>query len=153
VVRKRVTGMKIPFGVCLVVAGGAGCAGSTAALPGVPVHPLMTETLRLEGTATPTLASPSCSAPTLAKPANVLELTDDTRVTIRLAAPSGEPALPVTIMRLTHLETNRSWCLVTRADGTPAMIGGEFPSGQYAVSVSEMSSATPHHYEVRVERL
>ena len=152
--------MKLPFlgslgsglPLCLALAA-AGCAEHSAALPGVPVHPLMTETLRLHGTASPTLVNMACSATAPAKPSNVLELADDTRVTILLGPQAGEPALPLTMLHLTHLETNRTWCVMTRADGTPAAIGGELPSGQYAVSVAEMRTAQPRKYEVRILRL
>ena len=147
--------MKLPMGLWLAVGavGALGCAGSQATLPGVPVHPLMTETLRLHGTASAMMASPSCDAAALARPTNVLELPDDTRVTILLAQSPGEPALPLTMLHLTHLETKRTWCVVTHPDGTPAAIGGEFPSGQYAVSVAEARTAAPRKYEVRVQRL
>jgi hypothetical protein len=141
-----------PLAFCLALAT-AGCAGQTAALPGVPVHPLMTETLRLHGTASPTLLSTACSATAPAKPANVLELSDDTRVTILLGPQAGEPALPVTMLHLTHLESNRTWCVTSRADGAPASIGAELPSGQYAVSVAEVQTAAPRKYEVRVLRM
>jgi hypothetical protein len=144
------------FGLGLgVVVGGVGCAGSQSAiLPGVPVHPLIAETLRLQGTATRMATSPSCNAAAGdAKPANVLELDDDTRVTIMLEAPRGEPALPLSMLRVTHLATNKTWCALTRADGTPAAIGGELPSGKYAVSVGESASAAPRKYEVKILRL
>jgi hypothetical protein len=144
--------MKLPFALGLALAA-VGCAGQTTALPGVPVHPLMTETLRLHGTASPTLVNAACSAAAPAKPANVLELADDTRVTILLGPQPGEPALPLAMLHLTHLDSNRTWCVMTHADGTPAAIGGELPSGQYAVSVAEIRTALPRKYEVRVLRL
>ena len=145
--------MKIPLGLCLALAA-IGCAPSqTAALPGVPVHPLMTETLRLYGTASPTLTSLTCSGSAPAKAANVLELADDTRVAIMLEAPEGEPALPVAMLHLKSLDTQKTWCVMTQPGGRPAAIGGELPSGQYAVSVAAVSSAVPRKYEVRVVRL
>jgi hypothetical protein len=143
----------LALGALGLVTTAVGCATHSAALPGVPVHPLMTETLRLHGTASSLPTSPSCSATVNAKPANVLELADDTRVTILLEAPIGEPALPLSMLRVTHLESNKTWCAMTRPDGTPAAIGGELPSGQYAVSVAESASAAPRKYEVRILRL
>jgi hypothetical protein len=151
----HVSQMKVvlALGVLGLAAGSMGCASQSTVLPGVPVHPLMTETLRLHGTASSLSASPSCTGPVNAKPANVLELADDTRVTILLEAPSGEPALPLSMLRVTHLESNKTWCAMTRPDGTPAAIGGELPSGQYAVSVGASASAAPRKYEVRILRL
>ncbi len=96
--------------------------------------------------------TPSCDAVAAAKPANVLKLADDTRVTILLGAAAGEPALPLTMLRVTSLETKQTWCAVSRPDGTPAAIGGELPSGDYAVSVAEAGNGA-HKYEVRILRL
>jgi hypothetical protein len=146
--------MKLPFGLLVAIAA-VGCGGGSqvAAPPGVPVHWLSIEMLRLHGTASPTLARAQCGAAAPAKPANVLELEEDTRATMLLAAPSGEPALPQAMLHLTHLETNRTWCVVSQPDGTPASLGGEFPGGKYAVSVAEVSGAPPRRYEVRVEKL
>ena len=148
--------MKLPFGLLVAVAGGAvmGCGGSqVAGPPGVPVHWLSIEMLRLHGTASPTLVHAQCGPAAPAKPANVLELEEDTRATILLAAPSGEPALPQAMLHLTHLDSKRTWCVVSQPDGTPATLGGEFPGGKYAVSVAEVSGVPPRRYEVRVEKL
>jgi hypothetical protein len=144
--------MKLPFGLWLAL-GLVGCAGTTAVPAGVPVRTLVSKTLTFHGTASPTLSNPSCSATTPVKPIHVLELVEDTRATILLTPSIGEPALPLATLRLTNLETNRTWCVMTRRDGAPAALGGEFPSGQYGVSVAEVSSAPPRKYEVRVEKL
>lgn len=145
--------MKLPFGLLLAIAA-VGCEGShVAGPPGVPVHWLSIETLRLHGMASPTLQRPECGPAAPAKPTNVLELEEDTRATILLAAPSGEPALPQSMLHLTHLDSNRTWCVISQPDGTPATLGGKFPSGKYAVSVAELSGAAPRRYEVRVEKL
>jgi hypothetical protein len=145
--------MKLPFGV-LVALAAVGCAGSQVATPpGVPVHWLSIEMLRLHGTAAPAQTQAHCGPVAPAKPANVLELEEDTRATMLLAAPSGEPALPPSMLHLTHLDSNRTWCVVSQPDGTPASLGGEFPGGKYAVSVAQVSGGPPRRYEVRVEKL
>jgi hypothetical protein len=148
----RPLSMKLPFGLCLALAA-VGCATSTTIPAGVPVRTLVAKTLTFHGTASPSLANPSCAAADHAKPIHVLELTEDTRATILLTPSLGEPALPLATLRLTNLETNKTWCVMTQTDGTPAALGGEFPSGQYAVNVAEVSSAPPRKYEVRVEKL
>jgi len=43
--------------------------------------------------------------------------------------------------------------VMTQPDGTPAALGGEFPSGDYSVSVAEVAGTAPRRYEVRVQRL
>ena len=144
--------MKLPLGLWLAL-GAAGCASHTAAPAGVPVRPLISERVTLRGTASPTLESASCTAGSPAKPGNVLELSEGTRATIELKPPPGEAALPMTMLHLTHLDSNRTWCAMTQADGTPAIIAGEFPSGQYTVSVAEVKGAAPRAYEVRVVKL
>lgn len=131
----------------------AGCAAHTATPPGVPVHGLVANSLILRGTAEPTLTSATCNGAAPTSPKHIVELPEDTRVTIFLGPEKGQPLLPVSMLHITHLESNRTWCVMTKADGTPAALVGEFPSGNYAVAVAESRSAAPQRYEVTFEKL
>ncbi|HEY2510724.1 MAG TPA: hypothetical protein VGI39_07705 [Polyangiaceae bacterium] len=145
--------MKLPFVFGLALAG-AGCATSHAVIPpGTPVQALIADRLTLRGTAEPTLLNPSCSAAAPAKPAHIFELPEETRAMIMLAPPGAEPQLPATMLHVTNLDSNKTWCVMSKPDGSPATIAAEFPSGHYAVSVAEVNGAAPRKYEVRVEKL
>ena len=148
----RLSRLPRPSALALALSAAA-CSAHVAAPPGVPVRALTADRITLRGTASATMANPSCSALDTGKPAHVLELPDDVRATIVLAPTPGESALPPTMLHLTHLDSNRTWCVMTQPDGTPAVLGGAFPSGQYAVSVVEARGATPRTYEVRVVKL
>jgi hypothetical protein len=130
-----------------------GCASAPTLPAGVPVHPLVAEMLTLRGTAAATLANPACSAANPSKPAHLMELSEDTRATVMLGPQLGEPPLPVSMLHLTHLESNRTWCVMTREDGTPASLADELPMGTYAVSVLEMRGEAPRRYELKVRKL
>jgi hypothetical protein len=131
----------------------AGCASRPMVVAGVPVHVLIAQELTLRGVAAPTLSNPSCSGAVAMKAAHVFALEDTTMASIMLHPQAGEGALPVTMLHITHLESNRTWCVMTKDDGTPAMVGGELPMGTYEVSVAEMRGAEPRRYELRVEKL
>lgn len=144
--------MKIPF-VLFVASIAVGCA-STAAVPaGMPVSRLTAERITLHGVASPSLDNPSCSASAAPRPSHVLHIEDETHASLLLAPPRGEAPLPTTMLHVTHLASNRTWCVMTQADGSPAAIADEFPSGDYAVSVAELRGAQPRKYEVRVQKL
>jgi hypothetical protein len=131
----------------------AGCAAHAAPPPGVPVHGFVANSLTLRGTAEPTLTSATCSAAAPTSPKHVVELPEETRATIFLGPEKGQPLLPVSMLHMTHLDSNRTWCVMTKADGTPAALVGEFPSGVYAIAVAESKSAAPQRYEVTFEKL
>jgi hypothetical protein len=133
----------------------AGCASSSAAaLPaGVPVHGLVTNSMTLHGVGETTLTSATCTVAAPASPKHVIHLEEGTRAAIFLGPEKGHPPLPVTMLHITHLESNRTWCVMTKPDGTPAAIAADFPSGMYAVSVAEPRSSSPRRYEITLEKL
>lgn len=130
-----------------------GCATHATAPAGVPVHGFVADSLVLHGTAEPTLTSASCSAAAPTSPKHIVHLDEETRATIFLGPEKGQPLLPVSMLHITHLDTNRTWCVMTKSDGTPAALVGEFPSGLYSVAVAETRAATPQRYEVTFEKL
>jgi hypothetical protein len=146
--------MKLPFVLGLTLVG-AGCAAqSHAAAPaGVPVQALIADRLTLRGTASPTLTNPSCDTSTSLQPSHVFEMPEESQAMIRLTPSLGEGPLPTAMMHVTNLDTNKTWCVMTKPDGTPATIAGDLPSGMYSVSVAEIVGAPPRRYEVKVEKL
>ena len=68
---------------------------------------------------------------------------------------SQQAQSPDTIVQvaLLVLSNNGVGVVVSQPDGTPASLGGEFPSGKYAVSVAQVAGGPPRRYEVRVEKL
>jgi hypothetical protein len=147
------TFMKLPLIVGLVAVGAVACAPSAKVPSDVIVHRLSADELILRGTASPTLAGATCTADAPAKPANAFALSEDTHASILLLPAPGEPALPLTMLHVTNLDTNRTWCVMTQADGTPAALAADLPSGLYAVSVASTNRAAARRYEVKVERL
>jgi hypothetical protein len=117
------------------------------------VHVVIARELTMRGTAQPTLTNPSCSGAVAQKASHVFALEDNTMASIMLHPPAGAAALPVTMLHITHLESNRTWCVMTKDDGTPAMVGGELPMGTYEVAIAEVQGAAPRAYELRVQKL
>src|SRR4051812_1910087 len=116
----RSVSMKLPM-VVSIVAGVVGCAGTSHPVPaGGPVPTLVADRLTFQGTAEPTLKNSACSAAAPGKPDHLMALEFDTRATILLGPVPGEAPLPVAMLHLTNLDTNRTWCVMTGADGTPA---------------------------------
>lgn len=125
------------------------CAPAKSALPpGAHVEILQTQTLVLHGTAAAHPASASCASGPATTAARFLQLNEETTGNL-LLRPIGREA----VLHMQELATNRTWCVMTRADGTGATIPGEFPGGVYAITVegSRSDAATP--YEVVFERL
>ena len=130
-----------------------GCASRPMVVAGVPVHVVIAQELTLRGVASPTLSNPSCTGAAPTKAAHVFALEDGTMASIMLSPQPGEPALPATMLHITHVESNRTWCVMTKDDGSPAIVGGELPMGTYEVAVAEMSGSAPRRYELRVQKL
>jgi len=130
-----------------------GCASRPMVVAGVPVHTVIMGELTMRGVASPSLSNPSCSGALPTKASHVFALEDSTLASIMLNPQPGEPALPITMLHITHLESNRSWCVMTKSDGSPAIVGGELPMGTYEVAVAEMRGEEPRRYELRVQKL
>jgi len=127
-----------------------GCASTphTELPPNAKVDILQTDKMVLRGQAE---AKDNASCKSVALPAkHFVELKDDLAGHMILRPAAGE-SLKLAVFHLTHLETNRTWCVQIGEDGTTATIPGGFPMGTYAISVTE-SRATPR-YEVVVEKL
>jgi hypothetical protein len=150
---KHLVSVKLPLGLLFAFAAVA-CAGSRASAPaGVPVSALVADKLTLRGVAHPTLASATCGAGEgSAKPAHVLELQEDTHAALLLELPARAASIPPARLNVTHLASNRSWCVMTQPDGS-AVLGADFPSGLYTVSVAEAVGVAPREYELRVQKL
>jgi len=124
----------------------AGCAGGIdSKLPAdAHVDHMQADRLVLRGTAA-AAERPSCTDSGLAA-MHYVELPGDMTGKIELRAARSASA----VLHVKNLDTNKIWCMTTKADGTMPSIPGEFAGGTYAVSVSE-TSAQP--YEVVFERL
>lgn len=132
----------------------AGCASTphTDVPPNARVDILQTDRMILRGTADASNDSPSCKSAAL--PAkHLVELKDDLSGHMILRPAAGEAPLKLAVFHVTHLDTNRTWCVQVGEDGTTATIPGGFPMGVYGISVTEGHAATPHKYEVVVEKI
>ena len=118
-----------------------------------PTHVVIAGGLTLRGVAEPTLSNASCGGATPVKASQTFELQDSALASIILQPQDGEGPLPKTMLHVTHVESNQTWCVMTRDDGSPALVGGELPMGTYAVAVAGMRGAQPRRYEVRIEKL
>ncbi len=119
-------------------------------MPPVPsgAHVETLEKLRLvvHGTAA-ARPSPSCGSMPSSPPVYV-RLTDDISGGFTLRPIRG-PA----VLHVQELATSKTWCAMSRDDGTGAVIEGEFPGGVFAIRVEGDGAAGPTPFEVVVERL
>lgn len=147
------TTLKLPMLAGLAALALAGCAARPTVVQGVPVMALVADKMTLHGVATASLSNPSCTAEAPSKPAHVFELQEGAHATVMLRPETGEGPLPVSVLHITHMESNRTWCVTTKPDGSPAVLASELPSGMFAVAVAEMRGAEPRRYEVKIEKL
>jgi hypothetical protein len=126
-----------------------GCAGERASVPpGAHVELLQTQKLVLHGTAAANPSSASCAdRPDHAAP-QYLELKEDVAANVVL-----RPIGAVAVLHVQDLASSRTWCVMTRGDGTGATLPGEFPAGVYAISVQGSHSTEALPYVVSFERL
>jgi hypothetical protein len=129
-----------------------GCASGTPVPADARVETMQTDKMVLRGTAEASDKSPSCKMDAL--PAkHFVKLQAKTLAHLMLRPALGQPKLELAVLHVTHLESNRTWCVQSTADGSPASIPGEFPYGTYAIGVSEGKTTQPHRYEVVFEKL
>ena len=137
----------------------AGCtpAAETPVPSGVHVETLQTLRLVVHGTAS-ARPTPSCDSASASTPVYV-RITDEISGDISL-----RPTRGAAVLHVQELSTNKTWCAMTRDDGTGAVIQDLFPGGVFAISVeatgaaattaaSHASAAAPTPVEVVVERL
>jgi hypothetical protein len=135
----------------LMVSGLVGCASTpkaatpAAAVGGSRVVVLFDEDIMLTGTTDPRDAASTCGP---AASRHVVKLNDSTKSRLTLRATQGAAPLEGAILRVTHLDTKKTWC--ASLTGSTAMLapGEPMPSGLYAVQVS-----TPNGEERRYEIL
>jgi len=126
-----------------------GCSASRGPLPpDAHLEILQTERLVLHVTAAPHPESASCASSTRDASTHFLQLNEDTTGNFVLS-----PAAGVAVLHVEELATNRTWCVLTRGDGTGGTIAGEFPSGIYAITVQASHSNAPTPYSVVVEKM
>jgi hypothetical protein len=126
-----------------------GCSGSHGAVPdGAHVATLQTERIVLRGTAPANPASASCANTSGASTPQYLELKEDVTANVVL-----RPLAGVAVLHVQELASNKTWCVMSKGDGTGAMIPGQFPMGVYAISVESSHATEPMTYAVAFERL
>jgi len=125
------------------------CATSShgAAPEGAHVETVQTQRLVLRGVSEGTTGSASCKAPAAGKSTSYVELKEDTNGNFALRPMAG-----VAVLHVTHLGTQKTWCMTTQSDGSGAIIPGEFATGVYAVDVQSAGSSS-QPYAVQFERL
>ena len=125
------------------------CSPARSAVPaGAHVEILQTQKLVLHGTAAPHPASASCASGAPTSTSRFLQLNEETTGNLMLR-PIGREA----VLHLQELATNRTWCVMTRPDGTGAVIPGTFPGGVYSIAVEGSRSEAAAPYEVVFERM
>ena len=131
----------------------SGCAstGKSAVPDGAHVQLFRGERTVLRGTADRAAASPSCDPVAAAQAKHLVELGDDTLMTIALRPEAEGSRMPGAILHMTHLGSQRTWCIATDAEGLTAELGGELPGGVYALEVTEPSNLAA--YEIVLRRL
>jgi hypothetical protein len=127
-----------------------GCAsnGRDAVPDNAKVETLQTGSLVMRGTANATPGGATCDATSPVK--HFLELTEDTNGAIMLRPPATRE---VTVLHVTELATNKTWCVMTKGDGAQVSIPGDFASGVYAISITESHTYKPDPYEVVFEKM
>jgi hypothetical protein len=141
--------LKISIRLLTLVSAAAavGCAPAEIPVPsGVHVETLESLRLVVHGTAAARPSASCDSAP--ASPPVYVRLNDEISGDITL-----RPTRGVAVLRVQELATSKTWCAMTRDDGTGAVIQGEFPGGVFAISVEGARSSGAAPFEVVVERL
>lgn len=124
------------------------CGSSQGNVPeGAHVEAVQTQRLVLHGKTHGNGGTLSCSTPSTGAAPSYFELKEDSTANIALRPMNG-----VAMLHVTSLATQKTWCAMTRPDGTGATIPGDFASGVYAIDV-ESASAAPQAYSVLLERL
>jgi len=125
------------------------CSSSHGSVPeGASVEILQTEQLVLHGSAAPHPASASCTSTPKGPGTRYLQLNEATMGNI-LLRPTGGAA----VLHVEELASNRTWCVMTRGDGTGASIRDEFPSGAYSITVEGSESGRAMPYAIVFEKL
>ena len=120
----------------------------TALPPDAHVETLQTASIVLHGTAAAHPASASCASSGTESTTRYLQLKEDATANIVLRPVGG-----VAVLHVQELASNKTWCVMTRGDGSGATIPGEFPSGIYSITVEGSHSDTPTPYSVVFEKL
>ncbi len=130
-----------------------GCAGQHIDVPAdAHVHLMQTDKIVLRGSSDASKDSPSCQ--TAALPAQIfVEMKDEVAGHFLLRAHAMDAGPKLAVLHVTQLDTGRTWCVESSADGITTAISGDFTQGTYAISVQEPRSMTAHGYEVVVEKL
>jgi hypothetical protein len=135
--------------VSALVAGSIlGCSTGGALPPGAHVETLQTRQIVLRGTAAANPASVSCAQRSGASTPQYLELKEDMTAAVVL-----RPIAGVALLHVQELASNKTWCVMSKGDGTGATIQGEFPLGVYAISVEGSHSNEAMPYAVAFERM
>jgi hypothetical protein len=125
------------------------CSPARSAVPAdAHVEILQTQKLVLHGTIAPHPASASCASSAEGSAPQYLRLNEDTMGNIVLR-PLGVTA----VLHVQELASNKTWCVMTNGDGSGATIPGEFPLGDYSITVEGSRSSSPTAYAVVFERL
>jgi hypothetical protein len=138
------------FGFVVLVAGAAGCASSTSAPSHVGSARVVTvydDDILLTGI-TDAEQRASCAP---AEPKHVVELPEASKSKVTLRATHGAAPLAGATLRVTHLGTKQTWCATMKGDAVTAVLPGQFPSGLYALQVSEGGEA--RRYEILWEQM
>jgi hypothetical protein len=149
--RRPAASQAVPIAIALGLSLAACGAGRGAVPSHAKVEILQTDTLVMRGTAPAVLASAACSEEPPA--AHHLELTAATNGQLVLREAMGEGPLAVAVLHVTHLDSQKTWCVAGQPDGHPAVIPAVFPSGVYAIGVAGSKDAGPQRYELRFEKL
>lgn len=137
----------------VAAAAATACSGTRVEVPAeAHVHLMQTDKIVLHSTSDASMDSPSCQ--TAALPAQIfVEMKDDVAGHFLLRAHAMDPGPKLAVLHVTQLDTGRTWCVESTADGLTTAISGQFAQGTYAISVQEPHSMSAHGYEVVVEKL
>jgi hypothetical protein len=126
-----------------------GCANGRGALPAdAHVATLQTDRMVLRGTAAPNPASVNCAQQPSGSTPQYLELKADETANMVLRPLDG-----VAVLHVQELASNKTWCVMTKGDGTGATINGAFPMGIYAIIVEASHADHAMPYAVAIEKL
>lgn len=126
----------------------AACAPSQTVPADANVQTLQTQSVVLRGTAPANGGSLSCADAAPGGSASYLELKEDVTANVALRPMAG-----VAVLHVTNVATHKTWCVMTKGDGTGAMIPGEFGMGVYAIDVQCSRTDAAQPYAVQFEKL
>lgn len=143
----------VAFSLLAAALGGCAAGAPKGAVPAdAHVDVLQMNAIVLRGTAEEA-QGPACATGAPAKANHYLELKNTMSGQFMLHPAPGAQAPKFALLHIVNLDTNESYCVTSKGDGTPANVARQFQSGTYAITVGEAAGTPNRAYELKFEKM